>query len=52
MKKEVIIHWKLFRHLRGSAASAIHVPAAFLTLKARVFLLIATTSKTQTNMKL
>lgn len=31
MKKEVIIHWKLFRHLRGSAASAIHVPAAFLT---------------------
>lgn len=31
MKKEVIIHWKLFRYLRGSAASAIHVPAAFLT---------------------
>lgn len=31
MKKEIIIHWKLFRYLRGSAASAIHVPAAFLT---------------------
>lgn len=47
MKKEVKIHWKLFRHLRGSAASAIHVPAAFPSLKARVFLLIATTSKTK-----
>lgn len=52
MKKEVIMHWKLFRHLRGSAASAIHVPAAFLTPWGHSFPAYCYNIKNQTNMKL
>lgn len=52
MEKEVIIHWKLFRHLRGSAASAIHVPAAFLTPQGQSFSAYCYSIKNQTNTKL
>lgn len=46
MKTEVVIHPKLLKHRGGSAASAIYATAAFLPLKARALLFIATTSET------